>query len=154
MTLVARAIATFGGAGYAPVAPGTAGTAVAVPLVWLASSLPWWQWLAITTALGLVGIWAARLADHSWGTHDSGRIVVDEVVGYFITMAVVDRADWRLLVIGFFVFRLLDIIKPPPVRWIDRHVGGGTGVILDDVVAGMQSAVVMIGVACLLRSPL
>ena len=153
MTFVARLIATAGGAGYSPLAPGTAGTAVAVPLVWLASPLLWWQWLALTAAVTLVGIWAAGIADDSWGTHDSGRIVIDEVAGYFITMAAVDRADWRLLLIGFFVFRVFDIVKPPPVGWIDRNIGGGAGVVLDDVVAGMQSAAVMLGADWLLRNP-
>jgi len=144
VTLLARIIATAGGAGYSPLAPGTAGTAVAVPLAWLASPLPWWQFLAITAAVIAVGIWAASVADRSWGTHDSGRIVIDEVAGYFVTVALIDRSDWRLLVIGFFVFRAFDIIKPPPVRWIDRNVGGGTGVVLDDVVAGIQGAAVMV----------
>jgi phosphatidylglycerophosphatase A len=144
VTFLARLLATAGGAGYSPIAPGTAGTAVAVPLAWLASPLPWWWWLAITAAVVLVGIWAAGAADRSWGTHDSGRIVIDEVAGYFVTVAAIDRSDWRLLVIGFFVFRLFDIVKPPPVRWIDKNVGGGTGVVLDDVGAGLQSAAVMV----------
>jgi phosphatidylglycerophosphatase A len=145
--VLARTIATAGGAGYSPVAPGTCGTAVAVPLAWLGAELPWWAWLLVTAAVTVIGIWAAAVADESWGTHDSGRIVIDEVAGYFATMAIVDRADWITLAIGFVVFRAFDIIKPPPVRWIDREVGGGAGVVLDDVAAGVMGCAVMYGLA-------
>ena len=144
---VGRTIATAGGAGYSPFAPGTCGTAVAVPLVWLGAGLPWWAWLLITAGLTIVGIWAAAVADGSWGTHDAGRIVIDEVAGYFVTVAAVDRADGVTLLIGFVIFRAFDIIKPPPVRWIDREVGGGAGVVLDDVAAGVMGAAVMVGLA-------
>jgi phosphatidylglycerophosphatase A len=142
-SIVARAIATAGGAGYMPVAPGTAGTAVAVPLAWLGSGLPLWGWLAVTAVTTLIGIWAAGVADEVWGTHDSGRIVIDEVAGYFTTVALVPRADWVVLLVGFVVFRFFDIVKPPPVRAIDEKVGGGAGVVLDDVAAGIMGCVVM-----------
>lgn len=144
---IAIAIATAGGAGFSPVAPGTAGTAVAVPLVFLMSPLPLWAFAAITAATTIVGIWAAGRADRHWGTHDSGRIVIDEVAGYFVTMLPVSRSSWAALVAGFFVFRVLDILKPPPVRAIDRKVGGGAGVVLDDVAAGVMGAALMAAAA-------
>lgn len=137
-------MATAGGAGYSPVAPGTCGTVVAVPLAYLTASMPWWAFLALTAAVTLLGIWAADRADRSWGTHDSGRIVIDEVAGYFVTVAAVDRADWLVLLVGFVVFRALDIGKPPPVRAIDRRVGGGAGVVLDDVAAGVYGCMLMV----------
>lgn len=146
---IAVGIATAGGAGFSPIAPGTAGTAVAVPLAWLTSALPLWAFLAITAAVTLIGIWAAHVADHHWGTHDSGRIVIDEVAGYFVTMIPVSRSDLDALIIGFIAFRALDILKPPPIRWIDRKVGGGAGVVLDDVAAGVMGAGLMAGAAAL-----
>ncbi|WP_428267462.1 phosphatidylglycerophosphatase A family protein [Haliangium sp.] len=139
----AKFLATAGGAGYAPVAPGTFGTAVAVPLVWLTGGWSWWAFLVLTAAVTVVGVWAAERADRSWGTHDSGRIVIDEVAGYMVTMMAVARADWLLLGLGFAVFRVLDITKPPPVRAIDRKLGGGLGVVLDDVAAGVLGCAVM-----------
>lgn len=134
---IARLIATAGGAGYSPVAPGTAGTIVAIPLAWALAGLSWPLYLAACAALIAAGVWAAAVADDSWGTHDSGRIVIDEVAGYLVTMAAVDRSSLVLLLAGFVVFRAFDIAKPPPVRWVDRRLGGGLGVVLDDVAAGI-----------------
>lgn len=142
---VAVAIATAAGSGYAPIAPGTAGTAVAVPLAFLLAGLSSWAFGAVIVATIGIGIWAADRADRIWGTHDSGRIVIDEVAGYWVTVLVVDRTSWVLLVLGFFVFRALDILKPPPVRAIDRRVGGGAGVVLDDVAAGVLGAALLWG---------
>jgi phosphatidylglycerophosphatase A len=143
--VIARAVATAGGAGYVPIAPGTAGTAVAVPLVWATADLGWPLFLALTAAVTAIGIVAASAADRSWGTHDSGRIVIDEVAGYMVTMLPVDRHDrWNLLA-GFVLFRLFDQFKPPPARMIDEKMGGGAGVVLDDVAAGVWGAVVMWG---------
>jgi phosphatidylglycerophosphatase A len=144
LAFCAKAIATAGGAGYVPIAPGTAGTAVAVPLAWLMSDLTLVSYLAVTLAVTLVGIAAAHVADEAWGTHDSGRIVIDEVAGYLVTMAFVSRHDWVALLIGFVVFRVLDVVKPPPARAVDRSMPGGPGVVLDDVVAGLYGAGLMV----------
>lgn len=143
-TIIARIVATAGGVGYSPVAPGTCGTAVAVPLVWYTSELPWWAFVGLLAAVIVVGVWAARVADATWGSHDSGRIVIDEVAGYMVTMVAVERGDWVLLGLGALVFRVFDIAKPPPVRWIDRNLSGGLGVVLDDVAAGVLGCVVMV----------
>ena len=88
---IAVALATAGGVGYAPVAPGTFGTLVAVPLVWAASTLPQWGFLALCAAVTVVAIASAAGADRAFGDHDSGRIVIDEVAGYFWTMALAPR---------------------------------------------------------------
>lgn len=140
---IAVAIATCGGVGYAPVAPGTFGTAAAVPIAWSVSALPQWGYLALCAAVTALAIWAAGRADRAFGEHDAGRIVIDEVAGFLCTMAPVSRADWLLLAAGFVLFRAADIGKPPPARWIDRHVGGGAGVVLDDVVAGVWAALAL-----------
>jgi len=145
VTFVARFLATAGGVGYSPVAPGTCGTAVTVPIAWALAGAPLWGFVAIVVAVILVGVWAAEVADRAWGTHDSGRVVVDEVAGYLATVALVDRADPVVLGVGFVVFRALDIIKPPPIRWIDEYVPGGWGVVLDDVAAGVIGAAIMVG---------
>ena len=150
LTIPARFFATAGGAGYSPVAPGTAGTLVALVLTWMLRDLSdphFWLLCALTTALGIA---AASAADDCWGTHDSGRIVIDEVAGYFVTVALIDRSDWLLLGVAFLVFRTLDITKPPPVRAIDRRLGGGFGVVLDDVAAGLYGMPLLWGLAELL----
>ncbi|HTE54254.1 MAG TPA: phosphatidylglycerophosphatase A [Kofleriaceae bacterium] len=143
-TLATRAsilVATVLGVGYAPIAPGTWGTAVAVPLVWIASDLPQWGYLALCVAVTAVAIAASAGADRAFGEHDSGKIVVDEVAGYFWTMlGASQRGDWLLLLVGFVLFRVADIFKPPPARAIDRRMSGGPGVVLDDVVAGWWAA--------------
>jgi phosphatidylglycerophosphatase A len=116
-----------------------------VPVAWLLSGVPWWGFVAVIVAITLVGIWAAGAADAVWGSHDSGRIVVDETAGYLATVALVDRSRWEILLVGFVIFRALDILKPPPIRWIDEQLPGGAGVILDDVAAGVMGAALMVG---------
>lgn len=143
MNTVAKALATAFGAGYSPVGPGTCGTAVTVPLAWALASVALWQYAVVVVVVTGIAVWAAARADHAWGTHDSGRIVIDEVAGYLVTMMFVDRASWIALGVGFVVFRALDIIKPPPVRWLDENLPGGWGVVLDDVAAGVIGAGVM-----------
>jgi phosphatidylglycerophosphatase A len=140
---LAKAIATALGAGYSPIAPGTCGTVVAVPIAYLTANLPLWQYAIMVTAITAVAIWAADRADRAWGTHDSQRIVIDEVAGYLVTMFPVDRHGWIPLLAGFIAFRFFDIVKPPPVRWLDENLPGGAGVVLDDVGAGIQGAIVM-----------
>ncbi|HEY5943986.1 MAG TPA: phosphatidylglycerophosphatase A [Kofleriaceae bacterium] len=144
MNLLSKAIATALGAGYSPIAPGTCGTAVTVPLAFALAQLPLWQYVLVLIGVTAIGIWAADRADRAWGTHDSGRIVIDEVAGYLVTMTLVDRGHWVPLVVGFVVFRALDIIKPPPIRWLDRNMPGGFGVVIDDVAAGVLGMVIMV----------
>ena len=140
---IVKVLATAFGAGYSPVAPGTCGTAVTVPLVWALAWLPMWQWVLVCVAITALGIAVAHQADRVWGTHDSQRIVIDEVAGYCITMIPVDRGHWAPLLVGFVVFRFFDIVKPPPVRWLDQNLPGGWGVVLDDALAGIMGATVM-----------
>lgn len=144
VNVLVKLLATAGGAGYSPIAPGTCGTAVTVPLVWALSALPIWQWALVCVAITLLAIAVAHQADRVWETHDSQRIVIDEVAGYCITMMFVDRDHWAPLAVGFVVFRFFDIVKPPPVRWLDQNLPGGWGVVLDDALAGVMGAVVMV----------
>ena len=135
---LALAWATFFGVGYFPVAPGTAGTAAAIPLWWLLSHLPWPVYLLATAAVTLTGIAAAQRAGLYYGVPDSGHIVVDEVAGYLVTMLFLPRGLLPALV-GFLFFRLFDVLKPPPARFFDRDPRwkNGAGVVLDDVAAGV-----------------
>jgi phosphatidylglycerophosphatase A len=136
-------LATGFGAGYSPIAPGTCGTAVAVPIAWLLAPLPWWQFVVVAIAVTAVAIAAAHGADLAWGTEDNQRIVIDEVAGYLITVIPVIDRHWAPLAVGFVVFRFFDIVKPPPVRWLDANLPGGWGVVLDDAAAGVMGAAVM-----------
>ena len=153
---VALAIASVGGVGLAPVASGTFGSAVGVGLYLLLAGLGPWLYLLTTLALLSLGIWAAEEAERVYGRKDDGRIVIDEVVGQLLTLAPLllpgVPSDAFLLVTGFVVFRVLDIWKPGPVGWAERHFQGGAGVMMDDVFAGVLGAFVMGGAALALAS--
>lgn len=136
------------GAGAAPKAPGTAGTLVAVPLYLLVGGQPLWAYLAITVAAFLAGIWICGRTADDLGTHDHPGIVWDEVVGFFVTMTAAP-AGWASLVAGFALFRGFDILKPWPIHWLDARVGGGLGIMLDDLAAGLYALAVLQGIAWL-----
>ncbi len=131
-------LATWGGMGRSPVAPGTVGTLGAVPLWFLLHPLPLWSYLAATILLLLAGGIAASKAEEALGSRDHPAIVVDEVVGFLVTMAAVDPSPWTVL-LGFALFRSMDILKPPPIRWLERRLRGGAGVMADDVLAGLYA---------------
>jgi phosphatidylglycerophosphatase A len=141
---LSKLVATAFGAGYMPRAPGTCGTAVAVPLAWALSSLSIWQFGLVALGVTLLGVACAQRADRAWGTEDNQRIVIDEVAGFLVTVLPVDRGAWTTLAVGFVVFRAFDIGKPPPIRWLDEHLPGGWGVVLDDIAAGLMGAAVML----------
>ncbi len=130
------------GSGLTPVAPGTAGTLVAVPLYLLAEPLGLPIYLLLILMMLLLGIGLCSYTSHALGVHDHGGIVWDEIVGYFITM-IAAPAGWGWLVAGFLLFRLFDIWKPWPVGLLDKNISGGTGIMLDDVVAGIYALLVM-----------
>ena len=131
---------SFFGAGYFPLAPGTAGTAAAIPLWWVLSELHWSLYLAATVLVTVTGIAAADRAGKYYGVADSGHIVIDEVAGYLITMAFLPRL-WWLALLGFVFFRVTDVLKPPPARFfdVDPRWKNGAGVVLDDIWAGVYA---------------
>ncbi len=124
------------GAGRAPVAPGTAGTLAAVPLYLLLAELPPWAYLAAAAGVIALAVPVCGMAARRLGVHDHPSIVLDEVAGFLVAMAPAP-AGWPWVAAGFVLFRLFDILKPPPVRAVDRRVGGGLGIVLDDVLAGL-----------------
>lgn len=130
------------GAGAVPVAPGTFGTLVAVPVYYFMQSLST-TWYALLLALMFAaGVWLCDRTARDMNTHDHPGIVWDEIVGYLITMFMAP-AGWWWMLIGFLLFRLFDIWKPFPIRWLDRRVTGGLGIMLDDVAAGIAAALVL-----------
>ncbi|MGL5665901.1 MAG: phosphatidylglycerophosphatase A family protein [Shewanella sp.] len=124
------------GSGLAAKAPGTFGTLAAVPLYLLLAQLPLSWYLAVTLVCVLAGIYICDKAAKDMGVHDHGAIVWDEVAGLLITM-IAAPAGVLWLVVGFVLFRLFDIIKPWPIRWLDAKVEGGFGIMIDDVLAGI-----------------
>lgn len=125
------------GSGLSPVAPGTAGTLAIMPLLaWLQGHVA--GYLVVTAVLLLSGSWLCGYAARKLGVHDHPAIVYDEWAGMFISLLAVPPA-WQNLLAGFFLFRFFDALKPWPIRWFDRHVHGGFGIMLDDVLAGLAS---------------
>ncbi len=144
MRTFAVRVASLGWVGHAPVAPGTAGTLVAVPLFPLAAHIqaasPSGYVMFLCVAIA-GAIWAAHVAGRDLGEVDSSRIVVDEAVGYLVATAFLDFS-WPAAVSAFCLFRLFDILKPFPISWVERRLGGGLGVVADDVVAGVFAGIV------------
>ncbi len=132
------------GSGLSPVAPGTFGTLIAVPLYLVLASHSTWIYITITMVLLISGIWICGRSARNLGVHDHSGIVLDEIVGFLIAMALVP-VRWYWLLLGFVLFRLFDIIKPWPIRLIDQRVSGGTGIMLDDVIAGLFALLVLQG---------
>ncbi len=124
------------GSGASPWAPGTMGTLAAIiPYFWFAQlNLPLYLLMLLITSL--VGIWLCDRTSKDLGVHDHGGIVWDEFVGFWITMLAAP-AGLIWIVIGFVLFRLFDILKPWPISWVDKHVHGGFGIMLDDILAGV-----------------
>jgi phosphatidylglycerophosphatase A len=138
--------ATFFGAGLVPIAPGTWGSAAAVLLWW--SATRWipsaWQAGAAVFLAGLaiaLGIPAATRVARELGRKDPGCVVIDEVAGQLITLIAVP-ISWKTLLAGFILFRAFDTIKPPPVRQMER-LPEGTGIVIDDVGAGIYALIII-----------
>ncbi|MBJ6725610.1 phosphatidylglycerophosphatase A family protein [Geomesophilobacter sediminis] len=131
-------LATWFGTGLAPIVPGTFGTAGAIPFFLILSPLPLWIYLLTAVTFTVFACWVAGEAELVFGEHDPGKIVIDEVAGYLFTMAGVPVSVVSVLC-GFFFFRVFDILKPQPARWLDRNLKGGYGVVLDDVAAGFYA---------------
>jgi phosphatidylglycerophosphatase A len=135
-------IATWFGCGLSPVAPGTAGSlaglviAIALNLAFGWGPLTFLLLAAILTA---PGIWAATVIEKREGTEDPGKVVVDEVIGQWATLAGAPVLNWKTFLVGFVLFRLFDVLKPPPARQFER-LPGGWGIVADDVMAGIYGA--------------
>jgi len=149
---VAHLLATVCGLGYAPIAPGTVGSLAGVALFWWLGRPPV-QGLGVALTVILTGIWAATRVERMTGERDPSRIVIDEVAGQFVTLWLAwnlkppsaERFSTGGLIfvgIGFLLFRLFDIVKPPPTRRLEK-LKGGLGVVADDVMAGVYAGLAL-----------
>lgn len=130
------------GSGLVKKAPGTFGTLAAIPFFLLLQNLSWplyLSWLLVAFALGV--FWCDR-SSKALGVHDHGGIVWDEFVGFWITMFMAP-SGWIWILLGFFLFRFFDILKPWPINWLDKKVHGGFGIMIDDTLAGIYALVVL-----------
>jgi phosphatidylglycerophosphatase A len=139
-------LATGLGAGYSKFAPGTAGALLGVPIV-VACHLAPWPWSAAATAaasaaLFFGGVWAAFRGAAHFGEKDPGPVVIDEIASLPLTFFLIPRMDAGLLIAGFALNRMMDILKPPPARQLER-CPGGWGIMLDDTFAGLYSCLVL-----------
>lgn len=126
------------GSGLMRFAPGTFGTLAAIPLYLLLQSLPLAVYVIVIVLLFVLGVWICGRTARALGVHDAPSIVWDEVVGYLLVMAAAPQG-WGSVLLGFVLFRVFDIAKPWPIRWVDRRVTGGLGIMLDDVIAAVPA---------------
>lgn len=140
----AALIATVGGIGHLPKAPGSWASLAALPLAWLLDGLAGRSGILITgIVIALAGIWAGRIYVDRHRAEDPGEVVVDEVTGQLLVLAALPLSLVTTIV-GFALFRLFDIWKPWPVSWADRKVKGGLGVMLDDLLAAAYAALALV----------
>ena len=144
-------IFAFGfGSGLARLAPGTAGTLIAVPLAWFLKQLPAIWYGPALLLLFLAGVYFCGAASRRLGQHDPGGIVWDEMVGYWLTAAFVPL-HWAWLLAAFVAFRFFDILKPWPIRLAEKRFGGGLGIMLDDIIAAVYAILVLFVAGVLLH---
>jgi phosphatidylglycerophosphatase A len=130
------------GTGALPIAPGTFGTLIAIPLYLFLATFSHTTYVVLTLMITFFSVWLCEKVSREIKVHDHQGMCIDEVVGYLVTMAFAPYG-WRWMLLGFVLFRLFDIWKPWPVRQIDTHVHGGFGMILDDVAAGIYSLLII-----------
>lgn len=142
MRKILLTLATGFGAGYFPKVPGTAGTAVGVILYFLLKDLPHVTYGVTLAGFVFLSVWVASIAESHFKEKDSRKIVIDEIAGYLVTMALV-QFSWGAVAVGFVLFRLLDIWKPFPGRWIEKRWPAGWGIVGDDVMVGVYANLVL-----------
>ncbi|MFH0844294.1 MAG: phosphatidylglycerophosphatase A [Pseudomonadota bacterium] len=135
---VALCLSTWFGVGLLPAAPGTFGTLAALPLVLLLKYLGVFVEEIVTILLIPLSVWASELSRKSMNRDDPSEVVIDEVAGLFLTFFLLP-VSWLTVCAGFFLFRLFDILKPFPIRWLDQTIRGGIGIVFDDLLAGIYA---------------
>ncbi len=136
-------LATGFGVGLSPIAPGTFGTLIAIPIY-----IAFWQYISIVTyALLLVistivAVAICKRAAKNFGVADHPGIVIDEMLGFWLTMFSIPP-NILTIILGFILFRIFDIVKPWPIRWCDKNVKGGLGIVLDDLIAGLFALILL-----------
>jgi phosphatidylglycerophosphatase A len=140
---IVRFLASAGGLGYAPIAPGTFGTLLGSLFFFLMRAQPQPVIIKFSAVVAVVAIIVAHLAEKTWHQKDCQKIVIDEVAGVMVAYCFVPYTVYHL-VLGFFLFRLFDIAKIFPARWAQDNLKGGLGVVTDDLVAGAQAGILML----------
>ena len=130
------------GSGALPKAPGTFGTIIAIPLYLLIDDFSLLAYLLFTLAALIAGIWICDKTAKDIGVHDHPGIVWDEIVGYLVTMINAPKG-WQWVLLGFFLFRVFDILKPPPINLLETRLKGGLAIMADDVGAGLVAMVII-----------
>jgi len=144
LTDPAGLIATAGGVGFLPAAPGTFGALVALPIAWGAHVLLGaWAVAALGALAFAAGVWAAERYIRSTGIEDPSAVVIDEVAAQLFVLTLVPP-DLTLYALGFLFFRIFDILKPFPVSWADRRIKGGIGAMVDDLLAAIYAGAAML----------
>lgn len=142
MTNIMLLIATGFYTGYLPKAPGTWGTLVAFPIHFLLIQLPQSYYFASLGLIFVIAVATAGCAEKIFDKKDPGAIVIDEIIGMLIAL-IAAPTSWLAMLIAFILFRLFDILKPFPIGWIDKRLNGGTGIVMDDVVAGLFALIIL-----------
>ncbi len=135
-------LATGFGVGYSPIAPGTLGTLIAFLVYYFLSNIPSPIYEITLIGFFFFSVWISENAELSFGKKDDRRIVIDEIMGFLITMLWVPKTT-IVMIIAFFLFRFFDILKPFPIRRLEKKLRGGYGVVLDDVLAGVYGNIVL-----------
>jgi phosphatidylglycerophosphatase A len=145
---IALAIATVGGVGWAPVAPGTVASALTIVVLWLLAPSRT-EIIVVFVVVTLIGTWAAEHAERALGTKDPGAIVIDEVAGMTLSVLLLPLTV-PVAILAFLLFRLFDIVKPTPARQA-QALHGGAGVMVDDLIAGLYALVIVVALRALFR---
>lgn len=135
-------LATGGLIGFSPVAPGTFGSLAALPLCWLLSLMRGDAALIFVLVLVVLSTWIAHAAEKIEAQKDPKQVVVDEICGMAVTLFGLPFSP-VFVIGGFALFRIFDILKPFPIRWVDKKIPGGPGIVLDDILAGMFANVML-----------
>lgn len=130
------------GSGLIPVAPGTWGTLAAIPIYLILVKSSPVIYLLLTLAAFILGVIVSDIVSKDLGVQDYSGIVWDEIVGYILTMFMAPVGVWWMI-LGFVLFRIFDIWKPQPIRFVDKKVHGGLGIMLDDVIAAIPAAIIL-----------
>jgi phosphatidylglycerophosphatase A len=128
------------GLGLSPIAPGTVGTLAALPFIFITLSYPLWLQCVFAVVISVFGLWACGKTAEDIQVHDHPAIVWDEVAGFYITMLGA-ALNWQTLLAGFVLFRFFDIVKPGPIKLLDKRLKGGVGIMADDILAGIFSLI-------------
>ena len=130
------------GSGLAPFAPGTFGSLPGVLLFWLTVDFGLYVQLGVAIAISVAGVWICGESARRIGVHDHGGIVWDEIAGMYVTLlaAPFTPSGW---ILAFILFRIMDIVKPWPIRDLDHRIGGGVGIMLDDLAAALYAAILL-----------